>query len=83
MVFTLFGLLMVSAEPAPPQPPAPKPKLICREGESKTGTHVRTGSRCLTEEQWEEEDSRRDRVPVTLRVTGAQGDGQPTSSRPQ
>ena len=80
MIFVSLGLLMASAAPGATQPPAPKPKLICREGESETGSHVHTGARCLTAEQWEQEDSRRERIPVTLRITGAQGDGQPTSS---
>ena len=81
MAIALLALLMVAQEPS--SPPAPKPKLVCRGGESQLGSHVHAQRRCLTEEQWQEEDARRDRVPVTLRVTGDQGDGQPTRSRPE
>jgi hypothetical protein len=82
MVFAWLALLVVSGEPAHSQVPPPKPKLICREGESQTGSHVHTGARCLTAQQWEQEDARRDRVPVTLRVTAGQGDGQPAAAQP-
>lgn len=86
MAIPLFAILIVVAQQAAiiSQPVAPpKPKLICREGEAHLGSHVHSGARCLTSEQWQEEDARRDRVPVTLRVTAEQGDGQPTRSRPQ
>lgn len=81
MVLALIALLMVAQEPTPP--PAAKPKLVCREGQSQLGSHVRTPRRCLTDEQWREEDARRDRVPVTLRVTAGQGDAAQPTRRPQ
>jgi len=83
MVFALIGLLTVFSGPPASQPPAPKPKLICRGGEVETGSHRHVGARCLTQEQWEQEDARRDSIPVTLRVTAAQGDGQPAAKQPQ
>ena len=56
-----------------------KPKLVCREAEGHLGTRVRTARRCLTAEEWQQEDAERERVPVTLRVTAGQGD---TPTRP-
>lgn len=77
----LIALLLVSAQPAPE--PLQKPKLVCRGGESQLGSHVHSARRCLTEEQWQEEDARRDRVPVTLRVTAGQGDPAQPTRRPE
>jgi len=82
MVFALIGFLAL-AEPPAGQQPAPKPKLICRGGEVETGSHRHIGARCLTQEQWEREDARRDSIPATLRVTAAQGDAQPAAKQPQ
>jgi hypothetical protein len=78
MVMALFVLLLAAADSPPAQTPA-KPKLICREAEGHLGSHVRTARRCLTAEEWQQEDAERERVPVTLRVTAGQGD---TPTRP-
>jgi hypothetical protein len=83
MVLGLIGLLAVLAGPPAGQLPTPKPKLICHGGEIETGSHRHIGARCLTQEQWEQEDGRRDNIPATLRVTAAQGDGQPAAKQPQ
>lgn len=56
---------------------------ICREGEQVTGSHVRTGRRCLTREQWDQEDAKRVERPVTMRVTGHQADALEPTTRPQ
>ena len=82
MVF-LLGLLMDFAAPASAQAPVREPKLICRGGQIETGSHIRARMRCLSAEQWQQEDERRDRIPLSLQVTGAQGDGQPAPKRPQ
>ena len=79
MVMALFVLLLASADPSAAQSPPTKPQLICREAEGHLGSHVRTSRRCLTAQQWQQEDAERDRVPVTLRVTAGQGD---TPTRP-
>lgn len=81
---SLFLLLLLGAEPAQADAQAqqPKPVLVCREGERQLGSHMRTGRKCQTQEQWDAEDSDRSRRPVTLRVTGEQGDGQPRRPRP-
>lgn len=83
MVLALTGLLTVLAGPPAGQPPTRTPKLICRGGEVETGSHRHIGARCLTQEQWDQEDARRDNIPATLRVTAAQGDGQPAAKQPQ
>ena len=81
MVIALVALLLVSGQAAP-SPPS-KPKLVCREGESQLGSHVHVPRRCLTQEQWQEDDARRDRVPLTLRVTAGQGDAAQPTRKPQ
>lgn len=76
MVFELIGLLTLFADSPAAKPPAPKPRLICRRDEVETGSHQHTGARCMTEEQWQQEDARYTN-PATLRLTGPQGDGRP------
>lgn len=77
MPLMLLAAALVSAAPEAPAPTPAKPPLICREGENLTGSHIRTGRRCKTAEQWQIEDARRDRVPPSLRVTAGQMDGHP------
>ena len=75
----LFAAAAQSAVP-PATPPSVKPARICRETGRQTGSHIRSGRRCKTEEQWRLEDERR-RVPADMRVTEGQNDlGQ---TRPQ
>jgi hypothetical protein len=62
--------------------PAEKPTLICRESAQETGSHIRTGRRCKTQEEWQREDARRGEIPATLRVTEGQGDAL-AKQRPQ
>ena len=59
-----------------------KPKLICRESEQTLGSHIRTGRRCKTAEEWQQDDARRDQLPTTLRIVPTQADGPPTPQRP-
>ena len=76
MSHALSLLLAAAAQSAvpPATPPAVKPARICRETERQTGSHIRTGRRCKTAEQWRLEDERRDRVPADMRVTEGQND---------
>ncbi|HYX47116.1 MAG TPA: hypothetical protein VE820_09900 [Sphingomicrobium sp.] len=83
MAIVILALLVVSSQPATAPPSQSKPKLACRGGEIQLGSHVHAPRRCLTDEQWQEEDARRDRVPVTLRVTAGQGDSAQPTRRPQ
>ncbi|MEO7634191.1 MAG: hypothetical protein ABIS38_00915 [Sphingomicrobium sp.] len=76
-----LALLLAAAQPTVASSTPTKPQRICREMETRTGSHIRSGRRCMTEEQWRAEDERRDRVPVTLRVTDGQDDA--GQKRPQ
>jgi hypothetical protein len=77
----LLALLLASGDPPPPRPA--KLAKICRESERVTGSHLRVPRRCLTQEEWDQEDARRDRRPVTMQVTGEQPDGATPGTRPQ
>ena len=81
MTAVLLLLAFQAAQPAIVLP-APKPALICRDSEQETGSHIHTGRRCKTQEDWEREDADRTRVPPSLRVTEGQGDAL-TKQRPQ
>ena len=74
----LAALLASAAQPAQaaptPAPPSIKAERICRENETRTGSHIRSGRRCMTEEQWRVEDERSGRIPLSLRVTDGQDD---------
>jgi hypothetical protein len=85
MVPLMLALMVAGADPtqaAPTENPA-KPLKICREGEQVTGSHVRIGRRCLTQEQWDREDAKRVERPVTMQVTAHQADGLEPTTRPQ
>lgn len=77
-------LAAAAAEPPSAQPvaPAPKPKLICRQGEQELGSHIHTSRICRTAEQWRFEDLRRDQRPATYKVIPGQDDGIPRPTRP-
>jgi hypothetical protein len=79
MMLAAMVLVADHASPAAADPPA-KPKLICREGEQQTGSHVRSSRRCLTQDQWDQEDAKRVERPVTMRVIGEKSDA---GARPQ
>lgn len=75
-------LLMAQAVAQTATPPLEKPRLICREGEQETGSHIRTGRQCKTAEEWEREADMRVGVSPSLRVTAGQPDPL-TKQRPQ
>lgn len=75
MGVTLLALALATQSSAVPAAPVEKPKLICRESEQETGTHIRSGRRCKTAEEWQrEEDSARRAAPPSMRITEGQGD---------
>jgi hypothetical protein len=84
-MFSIALLVALSAiQPASPmtaQPP--KPEKICRESVKETGSHIRTGRRCKTADEWARIDARNNDVVPTLRKTAGQGDGVQTMTRPQ
>jgi hypothetical protein len=76
----LIALILTSsaagALAADPPAPSEKQQRICRGGgERQLGSHVRTRRRCLTAEQWQQEDEARVNIPVSLQVTQGQNDG--------
>jgi hypothetical protein len=83
MLASLVLVMAIGASDPSSIPPPAKPKLICREDQRVLGTHMHTGRRCKTAEQWQQDDARRDQIPPTLRVTEGQGDGLPRRPRPQ
>lgn len=68
MFLALFALAIADPATAPP----PNPPLICRKAEKEVGSHIRTGKRCRTAEEWEREDAERERKPADMRVTEGQ-----------
>ena len=77
-----LALAATPPEPAnaPPQP-KPKPKLLCRGGEVQLSSHIRTPGRCMTADEWQMEDAKKDQLPATMRVNSDDGVAHP--SRPQ
>jgi hypothetical protein len=62
-----FGLAV-----ADPATPPPKPPLICRKAEQEVGSHIRSGKKCKTAEEWQREDAARENQPASMRVTEGQ-----------
>ena len=83
MALALLALLILASDPATIPAKSSRPPLVCRESVGELGSHIRTGRRCLTQEQWDREDDRRSARPPTLQVIGEQGDGQQRPARPQ
>ena len=81
MVTLLFSLALGAA--APPVEATPKPPKICRESTKQTGSHIRTGRRCKTAEEWARIDGAEGQVIPTLRTIPSQGDGNQKMTRPQ
>ena len=82
MVTLLFSLALGAA--AAPAAEAPlKPLKICRESTKQTGSHIRTGRRCKTAEEWARIDGAEGQAIPTLRVIPSQGDGNQKMTRPQ
>ncbi len=64
-------LTLAAAAQAPQAAPAPqraKPQKICRENERRTGSHIRSGRTCKTQEQWDRDDAARDRRPLGMQI---------------
>ena len=82
MVPGLLALALIQAAPTQAPSLPSKPVEVCRETEHATGSHVRTGPRCMTQDEWDREDARLTRRPVTMQVTGEQGDGSTAPVQP-
>lgn len=75
-LFALMFLGQTTPSVIPTKPPAEKPKLICRQSELETGSHIRAGTRCETEAEWQREDyMAQNRRAPSARITAGQGDG--------
>jgi hypothetical protein len=75
-----IALVAIAAFSAADPPSAPADRgageRVCRGGGTRTlGSHIRTRRRCLTAEQWEAEDARRDAPATGVQITPAQNDG--------
>ena len=80
--FVLMMALATQDLPPPLQLPPPKPKLICREDERQVGSHIHTGRRCKSAEEWQVEDQRRAATSPSMRITEGQGDALTPKTRP-
>jgi hypothetical protein len=81
MILGFIALLMASDTPHDPATVV-KPKLVCREGDTQTGSHMHASRRCLTVEEWQLHDEQRDRIPITARVTADPEDAARAATRP-
>lgn len=81
MILGFIALLLASNTPPGPAPVV-KPKLVCREGDRVTGSHMHTSRRCMTVEEWQLDDEQRGRIPITARVTADPDDAARAASRP-
>jgi hypothetical protein len=80
MLLILIAMALAAGDQAAPAQQAPeKPKLICRTGEQQLGSHMRTGRRCKTAEQWEIEDSKLPQMPASAIITPGEA---PPGQRP-
>ena len=71
----LLLLLAAQATAAPTGAPVPqKQPVICRQSQQETGSRIRKGKKCQTEEEWVREDEERTRMSPSTRVTEGQGD---------
>ena len=83
MGLALLTLMLAAQAADPPAQPVPqKPKLICRESDLETGSHIHSGRRCKTEEEWRQEDADRGR-PASMRITEGQPDALTKQRPPQ
>jgi hypothetical protein len=84
MPLAFVMIALASASPQADPPPVPeKPQLICRKGEQLVGSHIRTGRRCKTAAEWQQEDAKLEGPVPTLRLTGEQNDGHALPQHPQ
>ena len=81
MALIIFALLFgVQANGSPSEAEPPRQK-ICRASVQETGSHIRTGRRCKTAEEWRRLDERQGQVSPSARITAGQGDAM-TNQKP-
>ena len=77
-----LALVLVAQAAAPSTPPPEKPMLICRKVEQDTGSHIRKGRRCKTQDDWAREDEEKTRRSASTQITEGQGDALTKSATP-
>ena len=83
MVMTFLALLMTAPAAPTTEPATPeKPRLVCRKSQQETGSHIRTGRRCKTAEEWAREDEERGRMSPSAQITEGQPDARTKSPPP-
>ena len=80
LAILLLGL-SVQAAGSPAAKAPDKPRLICRDVEQELGSHMHTGHRCKTAEEWNL-DQVREQAPTTLRLLPGRDNGLPGTKRP-
>ena len=75
LLLAVTGLAVSSAAAAPDPPSPTKPRLICRGAQKSLGSRIRKPRKCMTAEQWQEEDEKAGRVPVSLQVVAPKNEG--------
>ena len=84
MPLAFLAIALAAGSPPAAAPAAPdKPQRICRQGEQLVGSHIRTGRRCKTAAEWQQEDAKLEGPVPTLRLTGEQNDGHALPQHPQ
>ena len=66
--------ILLAAQSPGAAPVQPKQELICRKSQQQTGSRIRKGRQCKTEEEWAREDEERTRMSPSARITEGQGD---------
>jgi hypothetical protein len=81
MITVALALTLAGEPQAPPSSSSQSSERICRGGGQRTlGSHIRTRRRCLTAEQWRQEDEARNAPAPGLLVTEGQNDGRATAA---
>jgi hypothetical protein len=81
MITVALALGLAADPPAPAPASGQSNERICRGGGQRSlGSHIRTRRRCLTAEQWQQEDEARSRAAPGLLITPGQNDGRTTAT---
>lgn len=82
MIVVLVAMALAQSADVPADKAAKEPR-ICRDSTALTGSHMRSGRRCLTQEQWDIEDARLANRSASTQITGHQRDALDPTTRPQ
>lgn len=79
VILAATALALSAAAALAADPPADE-RRVCRGATKQLGSRIRRPRRCLTEEQWRQEDEEKGRVPLSAQVTEGQNDGRQTAT---